>query len=75
MLDNLYIKPGNKISTYNVDFMHYASQLDWKNSVLYHRYYQRLPNWIQDPISNQEPEKSTLFQNMYTSAITINHHY
>jgi len=24
MLDNLYIKPGNKISTYNVDFMHYA---------------------------------------------------
>ena len=28
------MKPGNKISTYNVDFMHYASQLDWGNSVL-----------------------------------------
>ena len=27
MLDNLYMKPGDKISTYNVDFMHYASQL------------------------------------------------
>ena len=25
MLDNLHIKPWNKISTYNVDFMHYAS--------------------------------------------------
>ena len=28
MLNNLYMKPGNKISTYNVDFMCYASQLD-----------------------------------------------
>ena len=28
MLDNLRMKPGNKISTYNVDFMCYASQLD-----------------------------------------------
>jgi len=28
MLDNLCIKPGNKISTYNVDFICYASQLD-----------------------------------------------
>jgi len=27
ILDNLCMKPGNKISTYNVDFMHYASQL------------------------------------------------
>ena len=27
MLDNLCMKPGNKISTYNVDFMCYASQL------------------------------------------------
>jgi len=27
ILDNLYMKPSNKISTYNVDFMCYASQL------------------------------------------------
>ena len=27
MLDNLCMKPSNKISTYNMDFMHYASQL------------------------------------------------
>ena len=44
MLDNLHMKPGNKISTYNVDFMHYTSQLGWENSVLCHRYYQGLPN-------------------------------
>jgi len=46
MLDNLHMKPGNKISTYNVDFMCYASQLGWGNSVLCHCYYQRLPNRI-----------------------------
>jgi len=54
MLDNLCMKPGNKISTYNVDFMCYASQLGWGNSVLCHHYYQGLPNWIQDPISTQK---------------------
>ena len=39
MLDNLYIKPSNKISIYNVDFMHYVSQLDWGNSILCYCYY------------------------------------
>ena len=39
MLDILCMKPGNKISTYNVDFMYYASQLGWGNSVLCYRYY------------------------------------
>ena len=39
MLDNLRMKPGNKISTYNVDFMCYTSQLGWGNSVLCHCYY------------------------------------
>ena len=43
MLDNLRMKPSDKISTYNVDFMRYASQLGWGNSVLCHRYYQGLP--------------------------------
>ena len=50
MLDNLCMKSGDKISTYNVDFMCYTSQLGWRNSVLCHCYYQGLPNWIQDPI-------------------------
>jgi len=25
MLNNFYIKPGNKISTYNIDFIYYIS--------------------------------------------------
>jgi len=75
MLDNLCMKPGDKISTYNVDFMRYASQLGWGNSVLCHRYYQELPNRIQDPISTQEQGKPTSFQDMYALVITIDHHY
>jgi len=75
ILDNFYIKPNNKIFTYNVDFICYASQLGWGNSVLYHFYYKGLSNWIQNPISTQEQGKSTLFQNMYALAMTIDHRY
>jgi len=75
MLDNLYMKPGDKISTYNVDFMCYASQLGWGNSVLCHCYYQGLTNWIQDPISTWKQEKPISFQDMYTLAMTIDHCY
>ena len=75
MLDNLRMKPSNKISTYNVDFMCYASQLGWGNSVLCHCYYQGLPNRIQDPISTRKQGKPTSFQDMYTLAMTIDHHY
>ena len=75
MLDNLHMKPSNKISTYNVDFICYASQLGWGNSVLCHHYYQGLPNQIQDPISTQEQGKPTLFQDMYVLAMTIDHCY
>jgi len=75
MLDNLYIKPSDKISTYNVNFIRYASQLGWGNSVLCYRYYQGLPNWIQDPIFTWKQEKPTSFQDMYTLAMTINHRY
>ena len=75
MLDNLRMKPGDKISTYNVDFMHYASQLGWGNSVLCHCYYQGLPNRIQDPISTREQGKPTSFQDMYALAMTIDYRY
>ena len=75
MLNNLHMKPGDKISTYNVDFMCYASQLGWGNSVLYHRYYQGLPNRIQDPISTQEQGKPTSFQDMYALVMTIDYRY
>ena len=75
MLDNLRMKPGDKISTYNMDFICYASQLGWENSVLCHRYYQRLSNQIQVPISTWKQGKPTSFQDMYALAMTINHHY
>ena len=69
------MKPGNKISTYNVDFMRYASQLGWGNSVLCHCYYQGLPNQIQDPISTWEQGKPTSFQDIYALVMTIDHRY
>ena len=75
ILDNLCMISSNKISTYNMDFMCYASQLGWGNSVLCHRYYQRLLNQIQNPISTWEQGKPTLFQDMYMLAMTINHYY
>jgi len=55
------MKPSDKISTYNMNFMHYVSQLDWENSVLCYHYYQRLLNWIQNPISTQEQGKPISF--------------
>ena len=75
MLDNLHMKPSDKISTYNVDFMYYVSQLGWDNSVLCHCYYQGLPNQIQDPISTREQGKPTSFQDIYALAMTIDHRY
>jgi len=69
------MKPGDKISTYNVDFMRYASQLGWGNSVLCHHYYQGLPNRIQDPISTRKQGKPTSFQDIYALAMTIDHRY
>jgi len=75
MLDNLCMKPGNNISTYNVDLMCYSSQLDWGNNMLCYYYYQRLSNWIQNPISTWEQGKPTSFQDMYALAMTINYYY
>ena len=69
------MKPSDKISTYNMDFMCYASQLDWRNSVLCHYYYQGLSNQIQDSISTWEQGKPTLFQDMYALAMTIDYYY
>ena len=75
MLDNLCMKPGDKISTYNVDFICYVSQLGWRNSMFCYHYYQKLPNQIQDSISTWEQGKPTLFQDMYALVMTIDHCY
>jgi len=75
LIDNLYMKPGDKIATYNIEFMRYAAQLNWGNSVLCHRFYQGLPNRLQDPIANREQGKPNSFQAMYQLAITFDNHY
>jgi len=75
LIDNLRIKPGDKIATYNVEFMRYAAQLNWSDTVLCHRFYQGLLNHLQDLIANREQEKPTSFHTMYQLAITFNNRY
>jgi len=69
------MKPGDKIATYNVEFIQYAAQLNWGDSILCHCFYQGLPNHLQDPIANWEQGKPNSFQAMYQLAITFNNHY
>jgi len=75
LINNLRMKPGDKISTYNVEFMWYAAQLNWGDTVLCHRFYQGLPNRLQDLIANQEQGKPTSFHAMYQLAITFDNRY
>jgi len=75
LIDNLCMKPGDKITTYNVEFMWYAAQLNWGDTVLCHRFYQGLPNCLQDLIVNREQGKPTFFHAMYQLAITFDNRY
>jgi len=75
LIDNLCIKPGDKIATYNIEFMWYAAQLNWGNTVLCHRFYQGLPNCLQDLIANRKQGKPISFHAMYQLAITFDNHY
>jgi len=75
LINNLRMKPGDKISTYNVEFMRYAVQLNWGDTVLCHRFYQGLPNRLQDLIANREQGKPTSFHAMYQLAITFDNRY
>jgi len=75
LIDNLHMKLGDKIATYNIEFMWYAAQLNWGDLVLCHCFYQGLPNCLQDPIANQEQGKPNSFQAMYQLAITFDNRY
>ena len=55
--------------------MQYAAQLNWGDSVLCHRFYQGLPNCLQDLIANREQGKPNSFQAIYQLEITFNNHY
>jgi len=74
-IDNLCMKPGDKIATYNMEFMWYAAQLNWGDTVLCHRFYQGLPNCLQDLIANWEQGKPTSFHAMYQLAIIFDNRY
>jgi len=74
-INNLHIKPGDKIANYNVEFMWYAAQLNWGDTVLCHHFYQGLPNRLQDLIANREQRKPTFFHAMYKLAIIFYNHY
>jgi len=69
------MKPEDKITTYNVEFMWYATQLNWGDSVLCHHFYQGLPNRLQDLIANREQGKPNSFHAMYQLAITFDNRY
>jgi len=75
LIDNLCMKPRDKITTYNVEFIWYTAQLNWGDIVLCHRFYQGLPNRLQDLIANREQGKPTSFHAMYQLAITFDNHY
>jgi len=75
LIDNLHMKPGDKIATYNMEFMWYAAQLNWDDTVLCHHFYQGLSNCLQDLIANREQRKLNSFYAMYQLAITFNNHY
>ena len=75
LIDNLHIKLEDKILTYNVEFMWYAAQLNWGNSVLCYYFYQGLPNRLQNLIANWEQGKPIFFYAMYQLAITFNNCY
>ncbi|KAF5346269.1 hypothetical protein D9756_010447 [Leucocoprinus leucothites] len=75
MLDTLRMKPGDKIATFNVEFLKHASQLGWNDEVLCHRYYKGLPNRIQDPLSTREQGKPTTFEEMHRLAIVYDGRY
>ena len=75
LIDNLRMKPRDKISTYNMEFMWYTVQLNWGDTVLCHCFYQGLPNRLQDLIANREQGKSISFYAMYQLAITFDSCY
>ena len=66
------MKYGDKISTYNIEFLWYSGQLDWGDSVFVHRYYKGLPNRLQDQISLWKASKPGIFQEMMRVATAYN---
>jgi len=74
-LDHLRMNSNDRIATYNVAFLRYSAQLQWPESARCHRYYFGLPDCIQDIISTREGGKPSIFQTLYSTAISIDNHF
>jgi len=74
-LNHLHMNPDNQITTYNIAFLQYSTQLQWSESALCHRYYSGLPDYIQDIISTCEEDKPSTFQTLYSTAVSIDNHF
>jgi len=74
-LDHLHMNSDNRIATYNIAFLRYSAELQWTENALCHRYYVGLPDRIQDIISTCKGDKPSIFQTLYTIAISIDNHF
>jgi len=74
-LDHLHMNPDDRIAIYNIAFLRYSAQLQWKESALCHRYYSGLPDRIQDIISTREGDKPSIFQTLYSTAVSIDNYF
>lgn len=75
LLESLRMKPGEKITNYNVEFMRLAGHLNWSDDVLLHRYYKGLPDRLQDKIVESPFGRPTTFTNMRELSITLDNRY
>jgi hypothetical protein len=75
LLENLRMKPGDKITTYNVEFMRLSSRLTWDNDSLVYRFYKGLPDRLQDKISELPAGKPKSLLHMRNVAMSFDNRY
>jgi len=75
LLENLHMKPSDRITTYNVEFMRLSSCLNWGNDLLVYRFYKGLPDRLQDKISELPAGKPKKLAVLRDAAITLDNRY
>ena len=68
-IDNLKMKDNQRILKYNVEFNRLAVQTGWNDSILWHRYYSGLAEWIKDAMGQMG--KPSALDDMQTLAHSI----
>ena len=72
-LENLSMKPNQRILKYLVEFNHLATITGWDNCVLRHQFYRGLPAHIKDEVSRMG--KSMTLPKLQALAQSIDGHY